>query len=279
MRPWKASLRSAVVASALTLTACDVVDPWLAPGAEQFAPPAVYERWWSMVEACSGLSRPMGDVPFYVVRGASSVPLENGGVVAAYWSPAGDWIVLAEYYQMYGPVVRHEMLHALLQRTGHPRQVFLDRCAGVNLCGPSCVSDAGPPPTPLARVGLSPNQLVLGLEVIPQLPRLGDQDGFFSIVVTARNPTNEAIYIAAGAGGLPPAFSFHLSGEGGGFGGGGANNIEQYLFAPGETKRQVYDFRIGLRDVTGWAFPAGEYMMRGGYGNVWSPFRTLTLSP
>lgn len=273
-------MRSAVVASALTLTACDLVDPWLAPGAEQFAPPAVYERWWSMVESCSGLSRQMGDVPFYVVPGVNRIPLENGDEVAAYWSPAGDWIVIAEYYQMYGPVVRHEMLHALLRRTGHPRAIFLDRCAGVNLCGSSCRSDAGPAPNlPASIVRVPPSQLVLALEVIPQAPRLGDQEGFFSIAVTARNPSNEAVFIEAGPSGLPPTFAFHLSGESGGFGGGGANNIEQYLFAPGETKRQVYDFRIGPRDVTGWAFPAGAYLMRGAYGNVWSPYRTLTLAP
>jgi hypothetical protein len=115
--------------------------------------------------------------------------------------------------------------------------------------------------------------------VSPQVPRLNEEQGFFSIAVTARNPSNEAVFIEEGPNGFPPTFSLQLSWPDGGFGGGGASNIEQYLFAPGETKRQVYDFRIGPRDVTGWAFPAGEYVVRGGYGNVWTPVRTLTLAP
>ena len=279
MRLRGASLRSAVVASALALTACDLVDPWLAPGAEQFAPPSVYERWWSMVESCSGLSRPMGDVPFYVVRGTNEIPLENGDKVAAYWSPAGDWIVVAEYYQMFGQVVRHEMLHALLERTGHPREIFLDRCAGVNHCGPSCRSDAGPPAAPsssMARV--PPSHFVLGLEVSPQTPRLSAEEGFFSITVTAQNPSTDAVVLDVAGGN--PIFSLEFFGPAGDFlQNQYAVDIERLRFAPGETKRQVYDFRIGPRDASGWAYPPGEYVMRGAYGNAWTASRALTLAP
>jgi hypothetical protein len=213
------------------------------------------------------------------VRGANEIPLESGDKVAAYWSPAGDLIVVAEYYQMFGPVVRHEMLHALLRRTGHPRQVFLDRCAGVNLCGPSCRSEAGPPPVPPATlISVLPSQLVLGLEVSPQAPRLGDEQGFFSIVVTARNPLTDAVLVDVAAG--LPIFTLQFAGPAGDF---FENHytldIERRLFTPGETKRQVYDFRIGPADATGWAYPAGEYVMRGAYGGESTPSRTLTLAP
>ncbi len=275
MRSW-AFRRPALVSCLLTLAACDVVDPWLAPGAEEFAPPPVYERWWSMVESCSGLSRPMGEVPFYVVRGANSIPLENGDGVAAYWSPAGDWIVVAEYYQMFGSVVRHEMLHALLRRTGHAREIFLDRCAGVALCGPTCRRDAGPAPVPSASMPrLHPSDLALGLEVSPQAPRPSEDQGFFTIIVTARNSSSEAVLVEGGGG-----FSLEFSGPAGDF---FERHppvaIESFLFAPGETKRQMYDFRIGPSDATGRAYPVGEYVMRGAYGNVWSASRTLTLVP
>lgn len=221
----------------------------------------------------------MTTVSFYVVPGAREVPLKNGGVVAGYWSPAGELIVLAELYQMSGAFVRHEMLHALIRQAGHSRGIFLDRCAGVVHCGPTCVSDAGPAPVPPASIALvGASQLVLELEVSPQLPRLGEYGGFFSVTVTARNPLAEPVLVG-GASTSGRGFSLNFSGAAGDFfQAETVIHVENSLFAAGETKRHVYDFRIGSRDATGWAYPPGEYSMRGGYGNVWTPFRALTLA-
>lgn len=276
MRIPRWSLKVGLLVASFTTSACDLVDPWLAPGATKFTPPPVYERWWSMVESCSGLSRPIHTVPFYVVRGANEVPLENGDQVGGYWSPAGDLIVLAELYQLHGPVVRHEMLHAMLQRTGHPRETFIGRCAGIMACGPTCLSDAGPATVSTASAArVQSSHLVLGIDVSPEVPRSSEDGGFFSITVTAQNPSPHAVLVEGVAG----TFALQFSGPGGGFFQGGPAYLETFLFAPGETKRQVFDFKAGTPDASGITYPVGEYAMRARYGNAWTSFRPLVLLP
>jgi hypothetical protein len=46
------------------------------------------------------------------------------------WNREGriNRIVIAGNYLNHEMVVRHEMLHALLQREGHPTDYFVDRC-------------------------------------------------------------------------------------------------------------------------------------------------------
>lgn len=38
-----------------------ITDPSLPVAAERFAPPPAYVRWWTITEACSGITRPLGD--------------------------------------------------------------------------------------------------------------------------------------------------------------------------------------------------------------------------
>jgi hypothetical protein len=210
----------------------------------------------------------------------SEIRLESGDKVGGYWSPAGDLIVLAEHYQLTGSVVRHEMLHAIVQRTGHSRDFFLNRCAGTVVCGPRCESDAGPPPLPPASARrTNPGQLILGLEVSPSAPSPNEEAGFFSITVTARNPSADSVLIEVPFGSPSHAFSLQFSGAGAGFFSQKVGYMERYLFAPGETKREVHDFRIGQPNATGGAYPPGQYNLRGGYGNVWTDARPLILAP
>src|SRR5688572_6639568 len=109
------------VAAVIGLAACrSLVDPDLPADARQFAPPAVYARWWAMTEACSGLSGDLSSVSWFVVPGVTTVSL-NGIEVDGYWSLGSNRIVIAEAGMLAGGKVRHEMLHALLQRRGHPR--------------------------------------------------------------------------------------------------------------------------------------------------------------
>ncbi|HSA56362.1 MAG TPA: hypothetical protein VLE53_11715, partial [Gemmatimonadaceae bacterium] len=118
-------------------------------GAVPFTPPAVYASWWSMVEQCVGRAAPFEAVRWYVMPGAHSFNLGDLRV-AGVWTRAGNAITVGEYARMNGQLVRHEMLHAIVQGGAHPRSLYLDRCAGVVTCGENCVREAGPasPPSP-----------------------------------------------------------------------------------------------------------------------------------
>src|SRR6476620_4142025 len=132
----------------LSTVACSsIVDPALDPRAVSFQPPPVYARWWSMVESCSGLQGPLSDVSLYQVPGSGTVSY-SGDEVAGYRALNNNRIVLGGEAILDGSVVRHEMLHALVRKaSGHPREYFLQRCAGLVVCGPTCVADAGPAPS------------------------------------------------------------------------------------------------------------------------------------
>jgi hypothetical protein len=89
------------------------------------APPPVYRDWWAKTEACSGLRGDFDRVEWSVVPG-SSFPCSSGKC-AGHWEP-GHRIYLAESWTTNEMVVRHEMLHDLLNRGGHPDPPFGDPC-------------------------------------------------------------------------------------------------------------------------------------------------------
>lgn len=121
------------------LTACrEPLGPVPLPnGAEPFVPEAVYREWWAQMEHCSRESASFDDVRWYVVRGEE--PFRVQGVdypVVGYWDPQANRIVLLEYLtNQRAPIIRHEALHAILRRTDHPPEYFVDRC-GATIGGP-----------------------------------------------------------------------------------------------------------------------------------------------
>src|SRR5712671_6242500 len=116
-----------------------LTDPPLPVNAMRFDPPAVYTRWWTMVESCSGFTRAFGNVEWYSAPGVLLSPDGDGDRVDGYWSLASNRIVLVADDTLDGGLVRHEMLHALVRVKGHPRSEFLQNCGGVVGCGPICV--------------------------------------------------------------------------------------------------------------------------------------------
>jgi len=78
-----------------------VTDPPLPAGTVRLTtPPPVYTRWWAMVEACSGITRPLAAVTWYVAPGLT-VP--DGALdVTGYWSPARNRIVVARSASLVG---------------------------------------------------------------------------------------------------------------------------------------------------------------------------------
>lgn len=88
-------------------------------------PPAVYQEWWAKTEACSGLSGDFDRVEWMVVPG-ESFPCSSGDCVG-HWDPSHK-IFLASDWSMHEMVVRHEMLHDLVRRSGHPSPPFGNGC-------------------------------------------------------------------------------------------------------------------------------------------------------
>lgn len=271
----------------LAAGACkEVVDPPLHAEAVSFVPAPVYGHWWSMVESCVGMTRSMSTVSWYVIPGVSAFPIRNGDrtdYVSGYWSAAGNRIVLAGTAQLNGAAVRHEMLHSITQAPGHPRETFLRRCAGVVECGPWCIADSEPPPVPEAttpRVG--PQALELGVTVSPPVPTASVNDGFFTLTVSARNPASNPVVVTLSTPSLVilgRTFSYEMRRGTDRFVGGLAYfDFEGTMFAPGETKRQVFDLRVG-NGVDPFTLAAGDYIVRGFYDEVWTEFQPLTLGP
>ena len=101
----------------------------LPSNAARFVPPAAYQQWWTRTVACSGLRGSLPSIEWFVVPGAATFDTNDGARVAR-WSRGKDGtrIVLAGAYLSDEMVVRHEMLHALLDRPDHPPEYFVDRC-------------------------------------------------------------------------------------------------------------------------------------------------------
>jgi hypothetical protein len=113
------------------LAACESLGPPgpLPANARHLVIPAEFANWWRATESCSGLAGRLEEVSWYVVPGADTLSTPEGPK-AAVWShsSAGVRIVLAGDYADHELVVRHEMLHALLDREGHPPEYFRERC-------------------------------------------------------------------------------------------------------------------------------------------------------
>jgi hypothetical protein len=92
-----------------------------------------YATWWSEVEACSRLTGDLRRVDFYQVPpdstdGGFSCPDGPGGRCAGEWAEPHD-VYLAGPSPVYPTgyaadewTVKHEMLHDLVGRPGHPQQ-------------------------------------------------------------------------------------------------------------------------------------------------------------
>src|SRR5205809_833660 len=94
----------------------------------------------------------------------------NGQAVEAYWEARGNFIVLSDGTKNAGALVRHEMLHVLTRNTRHARAFYLERCAGVVSCGPSCVADAEPIIVPTATPMVPPDSIDVWSTVEPSAP-------------------------------------------------------------------------------------------------------------
>lgn len=125
--------RTLPVAFATLVAAC--VDPATGPDRvdldlARFSPPPAYEVWFEELETCTGETGDFSRFRFFEVRApleGSLFPCDSrSGTCIGEWKLPYD-ILLAPQLLDFEGLVKHEMLHALLQVRGHP-DVF-NRCS------------------------------------------------------------------------------------------------------------------------------------------------------
>jgi hypothetical protein len=264
-RRLKRSVLAAIALSAIC--ACsEITAPRLPDGAIPMQPMAVYTLWWSFVEECSARSGDFNRVRWYVVPGAESIPTEIGSVQGMWLS--GNRIVVAGKSVRHGPLVRHEMLHALLQTSGHPRADFIGRCDGVVVCEWPCRDNDPAPPGDPDAVAVASSALEISVTVSPESPGIDILDGHIGVIVSARNPADYPVEVQLEPprdDGLPITWRYSIwRGSAWWNHDERAKVPESKRFGAGETKRMIYDLWVGGAP---WQepFDAGVYDVYGAF--------------
>lgn len=90
--------------------------------------PIVYETWWAEVEKCSHLTGDLDSAVFFLVPEDTQIGFTyRGDILLGLWIWP-HYIYIDEYYEYNAAVVRHEMLHNLLQIGGHPEKYYCEMC-------------------------------------------------------------------------------------------------------------------------------------------------------
>ncbi|MFL5558932.1 MAG: hypothetical protein ACJ794_09920 [Gemmatimonadaceae bacterium] len=257
----------------------NIVEPPLPDDAEQFSPPAVYSTWWQMTQACSALTGSLAGVTWYQTS-KIVYDTESGDVIAGYWLAASNRIVLTSSVMLDGGIVRHEMLHALIRKGGHPRGQFLGNCAGTVDCEEACAASAGsyPPPSESPSV-VSGDGIEITLAVNPATPAHGIDEARFSVTVFARNKSAHWVTVAPASGSDPrQTFSVDVRGAYG-YTASDRRAIDpsQTIFAPNETKRQVFDLVVGDYPIANQLLP-GDYVVRAAFAGWWSNESSFSIA-
>ena len=88
----------------------------------------LYTEWWRETEECAGRTGDMGKVTFYAVDAPNGAIDLSGTVAHGWWVRRGNRVYLPANGLAEEWLVRHEMLHALLQRGSHPTKKFVQAC-------------------------------------------------------------------------------------------------------------------------------------------------------
>jgi hypothetical protein len=216
-----------------------------------------YLLWWKLVEECSHKRRSM-DIQWFTTNGVL-MNYESSTAVGAY-RPWPDRIALA--YPDNGPIVRHEMLHALLERDGHPLNQFAGSCNGfVNFEPPQ---DFGVSAAELASAATLPadSALTVSLSTFPAVPSLSLFGGHFVFVVTATNTLAHSVVIPhPGAAYVQFADSAYAYGA-------AYNTTSRVFFRAGQSRRVIIDAHIAK---------AGAYLLQAAYAHAKSPLTTVVV--
>ncbi len=258
--------------------ACDVTG--LPRGAQRFTAPAQYRAWWALTEACSGLHGDFNAVTWYLLPYANSFALEGSSVNGA-WYGDPNRIVLGDSVKLTGSLVRHEMLHALLQSGAHPRHQFLGNCGDIVVCIDKCVSDAGgPPDTSQSARLVGATQLPAAIVIAPGIVSTAADSGWVTITVTVTNTTLSPARVRVPTSAAPTPLSFVLFHVQPDTGWSGANEVQMDYYitlspagTDGSTRRVVFD------QVAPVSAAPTQFTVTGSFGRSVAPAQTLTVTP
>jgi len=263
------------MAAVLALASCrDVlVEPPLPEGAQplQFIP-EVYAEWFRMTRECAAVSGEFDSLEWYVMPAAVAFIYEGRVLVGL---TIGKRIVIAEHWVQEGPLVRHEMLHALLKQKGHPRDQFVGKCGGIVTCETACLSETTPAPVDPNAVVVSSAAMQIGIRLDPARPDYNHDLGAFRFIVSVTNPFSYPVIVQlapSGDAGPPASFRWRYQTVGGGlvlFHDSRASAPDVTRFAPGETKTMVYDFFLNGSFMVE-PFQSGTYEFSGAFGDKWT---------
>jgi hypothetical protein len=108
---------------------CAVSGKSLPLGAVPMPAPPVFQEWFERTQECSGLQGTFAALRWFVIPGVSSFQTRDGPAVGMWKKGQGSGsIILAGNLADRELVVRHEMLHSLIGRSGHPSKLFIERC-------------------------------------------------------------------------------------------------------------------------------------------------------
>jgi hypothetical protein len=262
VRPARILFVGSVAAVAITAACEPVVDP-LPSSFVPFEAPEVYVTWWRMVETCSGLRGDFSRVGWLTAPGQPSFTID-GRPYSGFWFPSGNRILLGDGWTMNGPLVRHEMLHAILRFGDHPRGWFVDKCGGVVVCTSECdpAGEEGHGISPAAREVL-PSDLEISVAASPETPSASIDGGWFTITVVARNPAAEPVWVR-----LPDRQTFGFLPLDGRYSGYAIGTTEsRWAFRAGESRRYVFDLN----------YEPGTYRLDLWFGREHAPALTITV--
>ena len=239
-------LRRLMVAC-LAATACTVFPGSDFPeSARPFVPPPQFRVWWEVVEACSGRRAPFDAVSWFQVPvGELAI---RGETAAGAWFVFGNRIAIVNTWLTGGGLVRHEMLHAILETGDHPKEYFQQKCADVVACGRDCVTQAR---LPGARE-VSIDVLEVDAMLYPGAPSLSEH-GEVTVVVRVRNPANGGVFLPIETfteARCAVGFQISMASEplpseiGCGYPPNIADDARVY-FGPGETVRLLFETNLG----------------------------------
>jgi len=219
----------------------------------------------------------MANVRWYEVPAADTFDLK-GEYVSGAWYAEGNRIAIASDYVDYGPLVRHEMLHALLHYGGHPRDQFLGSCGDIVTCVSECVVDAGGPPHFFTRAAfVAPTAVAVTTLVIPSPVSVSIDSGYFTVTVEVTNESPHPVRAVA-----PLAMArvgIRFSGTGGGETLQLSDSTVPFARAgtAGSTRRYVYDVLPVQPDYFDLA--PGSYTVGSTFLGQAAPPQSLTVNP
>lgn len=164
-------------------------------GAIPMVTPAPYALWWRVTESCSGLNGDFAKVRWYTVPGASEFVV-NGITYQGVWYANTNRIVIADHSMLEGQLVRHEMLHALLQSITHPPEYFLDKCAGIVVCDRECTAlDSAASAPPVGAVHVSVADVNVSTDVVPVEQSMQTDSAWVTIIVGVNNARPYPVWV------------------------------------------------------------------------------------